>query len=149
MTELPSRPVPVKFSDLLHALELVSASHGMEHQGYICVSAGTVHCVGDGIDPEDENLPEDFEESDDYLALPTKRHLDLGTPLVFAFAKEVMPDDYDRIRDIFRRKGAYGRLKDFLSTRRMLEAWYAFEEKATEDALRAWCRENDVEVEDD
>ena len=71
--------------------------------------------------------------------MPDKWDLDLGSRLVFAFAEQVMPDDYDTVRDIFRRKGAYGRFKKFLGARGMLETWYDFEAKATESALRTWC----------
>jgi hypothetical protein len=149
MADQTSGPVPVKFADLLHALELVSAGEALDYQGYIYLPAGTVHCTGDGINPEEAGLPEDYEDSDDYLAVPHKRDLDLGSRLVFAFAEEAMPDEYDRIRDIFRGRGAYGRLKDFLHAKGMLHQWYEFEEKATEDALRAWCRENGIVVEDD
>jgi hypothetical protein len=101
MTDQTSARVPVKFADLLHALELVSAGEALDFQGYICLPAGTVHCTGDGIDPEEEGLPEGYEESDDYLAVPHKSDLDLGSRLVFAFAEGVMPGDYDRIGYIF------------------------------------------------
>jgi hypothetical protein len=67
---------------------------------------------------------------------------------VFAFAEQVMPDHYDTVRDIFRRRGAYGRFKDFLDAKRMLERWYDFEAKAAERALRAWCQENGIELTD-
>jgi hypothetical protein len=54
--------------------------------------------------------------------------------------------DAGRVRDIFGRRGAYRRFKDFLETRSMLEKWYAFEEKATAEALRKWCEENGIEL---
>jgi hypothetical protein len=74
--------------------------------------------------------------------------LDLGTRLVFRFVEEVMPDDYDEVRDIFRREGAYGRFKAFLVGRRALDRWHTYSAKAQEEALRQWCAENGVELAD-
>ena len=51
------------------------------------------------------------------------------------------PLDLLKTRNIFARRGAYGRFKDLLDSRGMLEKWYAFEASATENALRAWCED--------
>jgi hypothetical protein len=138
--------VPVKFAELLNAFEFASFGDGFELRAYVETSSGKVYCVT-GQDDLDEEIPDDIAESDDYLPLPDKRDLDLGSRLVFAFAEEVMPDEYRTVRDIFRRKGAYGRLKDFLDAKGMLEKWYEFETKSTEHALRAWCQEHGIELE--
>lgn len=68
--------------------------------------------------------------------------------LVFAFAEQMMPDYYYTVRDIFRRKGAYGRFKKFLGARGMLNRWFDFEAKATESALRGWCEAHGIELTD-
>jgi hypothetical protein len=83
-----------------------------------------------------------------YVQLPDKRELDLGKPLVLDFVREVLPEDFDDVRDMFRRRGAYARFKDLLDRRRALEQWYDFERKATERALREWCEMNSIEVSD-
>jgi hypothetical protein len=80
--------------------------------------------------------------------VPHKRDLNLGSWLVFAFANQDMPDDYDTIRDIFRRKGAYRRFEDLLDARQMLHAWNNFEARRTEAGLRAWCEDNNIVLED-
>jgi hypothetical protein len=149
MADELSKSAPVAISELVDALEFASAGESLEFKAYICIATGKVHFVSDDIDPEDEGVPDDVEESDDYVAVPDKRFLDLGNKLVFAFAEEVMPDDYDTVRDIFRKRGAYRRFKDLLDHRRMLDAWYDFETKATERALRAWCDENDIALADE
>jgi hypothetical protein len=59
-----------------------------------------------------------------------------------------MPDDYDTIRDIFRRKGAYRRFEDLLDARQMLHAWNNFEARRTEAGLRAGCEENGIVLDD-
>jgi hypothetical protein len=140
--------VPVKFSELLEAFEFSNVAGGTELHAYVGLRTGVVYFVS-GQDDLDEDIPDGIEESDDYLHLPDKRDLDLGSRLVFAFAEQAMPDDYDTVRDIFRRKGAYSRLKDFLRAKGMLDSWYDFEAKATEDALRVWCRAYDIELRDD
>jgi Uncharacterised protein family (UPF0158) len=147
MSDKVSKTVSVKFSDLLLAYEFANAGDGFESRAYVSRESGKTYCKT-GEQELDDDIPEDIDESDDYIALPDKRRLDLGNHLVFAFAEQEMPDDYDTVRTIFRRKGAYGRFKDFLSAEGRLEQWYAFEEKATEDALRAWCRQNNIEPTD-
>jgi hypothetical protein len=39
-------------------------------------------------------------------------------------------------------------LKDFLESKGMLQKWYDYEEKATEAGLRAWCKANDILLEE-
>ncbi|WP_353817004.1 hypothetical protein [Mesorhizobium sp.] len=63
-----------------------------------------------------EELPDDVEDSERYIAIPDKRELDLGKPLVLTFARHHLPDDYDKVREIFSRAGAYARFKDLWST---------------------------------
>jgi hypothetical protein len=62
------------------------------------------------------------------------------------FAREFLPDDYDEVRHIFNRRGAYRRYEDLLVRRGVLERWYDFSNKAEEAALREWCAENGVEL---
>jgi len=65
---------------------------------------------------------------------------------VSLFAREFLPKDYEDIRDIFRRKGAYRRFKDLLERNGAVDAWYDFEAKAQKEALRDWCEANGLEV---
>ena len=81
-----------------------------------------------------------------YIAIPDKKELDLGKPLVLDFAREFLPDDYDEVRHIFSRRGAYRRYKDLLVRRGALERWYDFSNKAEEAVLREWCAENGIDL---
>jgi hypothetical protein len=56
----------------------------------------------------DEELPDDIDD-EKYISIPDKRELDLGKALVLDFAREFLPDDYDEVRHIFSREGAYRR----------------------------------------
>ena len=49
---------------------------------------------------------------------------------------------------IFSRRGAYPKFKALLAGRHALDRWYAFEEKATNQALRDWCEANSIELSD-
>jgi hypothetical protein len=57
-----------------------------------------------------------------------------------------MPDDYGRVQEIFSNSRAYRRIKDLLEHRDLLEKWYDFESHREEEALREWCRENEIEL---
>ncbi|MCK4623407.1 MAG: hypothetical protein KAT62_14495 [Desulfuromonadales bacterium] len=91
-----------------------------------------------------DERPEDAENNDDYLWIPHKNDFDLGKPLVMDFVRDRCPDQIDRVLVIFRRPGAYSRFKDLLATADLLEAWYAFEQERTREALLQWCAENKV-----
>ncbi|MDF1537007.1 MAG: UPF0158 family protein [bacterium] len=94
-----------------------------------------------------DDIPEEAEGSEDYLWIPHKHDLDLGKPLVMSFVLDRCPELYDEVSAVFRRKGAYGRFKDLLDRKDLLQEWYAFEEERTREALHKWCAENGVELE--
>lgn len=89
---------------------------------------------------------EDIEYNDDYLALPDKYELDLGTRLVWRFVDREIPGLEPKVREIFARKGAYRRWKDFLDRNDLLDQWHQFEDAATREALLDWCRANEVPI---
>ena len=90
-------------------------------------------------------MPDDIDD-EKYISIPDKRELDLGKPLVLDFAREFLADDYDEVRQIFSRRGAYRRYKELLVRRGALERWYDFSNKSEETALREWCAENGIEL---
>jgi hypothetical protein len=139
--------VVVEFSELVDAFEFASFGGGFEHRAYVDRITGKIYCVSDDFEPEEE-LPDDLEESDRYLAVPDKNELDLGRRLVDRFVRERLPDDVEQVRDFFQRKGAYSRLKILLADRRVLQQWYEFEQAETKAALRGWCEENEIELTD-
>src|SRR5215218_1952837 len=143
--------MPVKFTELLDAFETVSIDRYADNQAYVCRQTGKVYCRMDPLVVGEEwggELPDDVEDEEKYLAVPGKHDLDLGTPLVMEFVRQVLPHDVDDVRNMFRRKGAYARFKALLAQRRALDQWYVFESAATERALREWCELNEVELTD-
>lgn len=133
----------VPLSDLLKGLEFASAGDG-ESAACVCLATGRVFFQSDWTDDEEE-LPADLDDPAHYLALPTRRELDLGRELVMAFIEDASPADVETVRSYFRQRGAYGRYKDLLARRELLDSWYAFEQTATESALSEWCAQNGLQ----
>ena len=139
-------PVSVDWTELLHTFEFVSLGQPHEHEAVLCRKTGKFLWLSD-LAEDIEEWPEDADDEEKYLSIPHKKELDLGTPLVFAFAREFLPDEFDEIQRIFHKRGAYARFKDLLQRRKALDRWYDFENKATEAALREWCEVNEITIE--
>jgi hypothetical protein len=139
------------FQDILDALEFVSMSGGPgEHQAILCKRTGKIYWQSDfsDLDELNDELPEDIEDDENYVAIPDKRELDLGKPLVLDFAREFLPNDFDEVRYMFSKRGAYAKFRALLARRNAVDRWREFEAKATERALREWCELNSIPVAD-
>ena len=79
--------------------------------------------------------------------MPDKRDLDLGATLVMEFIAEALPGDYDEVRQMFRRKGAYRRFKELLEQRDVVQRWYDYGDQRVREALEEWCRDHGFEPE--
>lgn len=144
----PSSPKPVAIGTLLDALDSISGDPTLDAHAWLSRSSATVvyHSAysDDSIDP----LPQDIDDTDEWLELPSPKDLDLGRPLAFAFVAEYAPEDEVRVHDFFRRRGAYRHYKDWLAQRELLDAWHSFQRAATERALREWCTTHGVVLSD-
>ena len=133
------------FLDIELAFEYVSSDSPPMNSALLSRKTGRIFHVsemGDG----DEDVPEDAFESDEYIEIPHKQDLGLGTELVRRFVRDRAPEHREEVSEIFSRKGAYARFKSFLEGKGLLEEWYAYENSATEAALREWCKENEIEL---
>lgn len=118
-----------------------------QHRAYVHRELGTVHCVAEGLDLEDDG-PMDL-DSALYLELPDRHALDLGARLAVDFAHEhLAPEDAHRVADFFHRRGAYTRFKELLARRNQLQRWYDHERQAKEQRLRQWCADNGIALRD-
>ena len=123
---------------------MVSAGQG-DTDCYIDPATGAIYCIdcfGDSLD----ELPEDF-DPDACLAIPDQYAFDLGRQLVFDFVRAHQLD-YQHVQDMFRRKGAYSRYKDWLPAIGRLDDWRAYEAQRTREALAQWCAENGLNLVD-
>jgi hypothetical protein len=141
--------MPISFQDLLLSFEFVGNSFG-QHQAILCRRTSKIYWHSDfsDLDEFNDELPDDIEDEANYVAIPDKRELGLGKPLVLDFARECLPDDFDDIRWMFSKRGAYKKFRALLIRRNVLDRWYDFESKATERALREWCELNSISVTD-
>jgi len=89
-----------------------------DNQAFICRKTGKIYLRTDyDAWDNEEPLPDDLDDADKYIELPSKRDLDLGKNLVFRFVDAELPDDYERVQDIFASAGAYARFKSLLERR--------------------------------
>ena len=142
------RPLPVSFQDILLAYEFVGSSGGGLHHAFLCRQTGKIYWRSEvsDLDEFEDELPDDVEEHEKYVAIPDTRELGLGKPLALNFAREFLPNDFDEVRYMFSKRGAYQKFRALLTRRNVLDLWYNFESKATEQALREWCKLNSIEV---
>ena len=136
----------ISFSDFQDAFLFVSSAPYGEHSALLCKDTGQILYRSEMTDIDeigDEDI--DWEK---WVEIPHRNDLDLGQRLVFEFVETRMPDECDRVEQIFRRRGAYGRLKDFLESKGLLDSWHDFENQREEQALRQWCEENEIKLSD-
>lgn len=141
--------MPVTIGNITEAFEFANTNGDLgEFRAFVCRQTGNIHYQTDFIDAAELNdeLPEDIDDEDKYIALPDKRELGLGKPLVLDFAREFLPNDFDEVRYFFSKRGAYPKFKALLARRGAIDRWHAFEAKATEQALREWCVLNEIEI---
>jgi hypothetical protein len=143
--------MPASFQEILDALEFVSMDSGLgEHWAVLCRQTGKIYWRSEfsDLDELNDKPPDDIDDDEKYVAIPHKRDLGLGKPLVLDFAREFLPNDFDEVRYIFSKRGAYAKFKALLTRRNALDCWHDFESKATERALREWCELNSIAVVD-
>ncbi len=138
----------VKYDDLLLAFDFVGSAPPFEHNACINLDTGEISWTSD-LNPMEENVPDDLETSDRYIAIPHKNDLELGMNLALSFVEQELPQCYEQARSIFRRPGAYRQFKQLLQSERLLEKWYKYEQESVERALRAWCEEKGLHLLDE
>ncbi len=143
-TPLMPPNAPVKFDDLLAAYGWVNSSPD-DSAAFVSRATGKVHWSSSTIELDDE-LPDDIEDGSLYIAVPNKHNLNLGRDLTLTFAEDQLADSYEAVANIFRHRGAYGRFKDLLDRKGLLQAWYDFEAQSTETALRQWAAEEGFSI---
>ena len=134
----------ISFSDIEDAFLFVSMDQMFMHNAYLCKETGEIFYTSEMGDSDE--LPEDIDDPDKYIAIPHKNELYRGKALAIEFASQYLSEELDKIYSIFRHKGAYSRYKDLLERKGALEDWYKFENERQELALKEWCRESNIEI---
>ena len=134
------------FADIMDAFMFVSSSMYEMNSVLLCKDTGKLLYRSD-MQGVDEMEDEDGLLCGQCIEIPHKNDLDLGRNLVFQFVLEYIPDDYENVRSMFLRRGAYSRYKALLERRGFLDQWYAIEKSREESALRDWCLDHEIELE--
>ena len=133
------------FVEIELAFDSVSSQMQSMCKAYLSRADGKIYYLDDATGIYDE-LPDDFETSEQYIEIPHKNDLNLGRELVYEFINKNAPSCFDEVRQIFSRKGAYQRFKSLLVRHKLLDQWHAYEQTETEEALKQWCLENSIEL---
>ncbi len=133
------------FEEIEMAFDMVSAQPRSMCTVYLCRTNGKTYLQDDGTGIYDD-LPDDFETSDDYIEIPHKHDLDLGRELVCEFVNKNAPALSRKVDEVFSRRGAYQRYKSLLERHGLLDDWYRYEQTETEAALKEWCKFNSIDL---
>ena len=136
----------MKYDDIECLFNYVGMVPRFEHSAYLNRRNGESYLVSDLGDSDE--LPDDFDESDDYLRIPHWNDLDLGRELVFEFVERRLPAAFEQVRDFFRRRGAYGRFRDLLEQNDLLDDWNSFQTERERAAMLEWCAMNGITVQE-
>lgn len=120
-----------------------------ETAAYIDLETAKVYRTGyDAPEMEaPEGAPDDIETSERSSPGPTNAEFGLGSHLPREFASEhVEGTNAPRAYDCFRRAGAYRRFRGLLERIDQVDARYAYEHRATHEALVEWAEENGIAV---
>jgi hypothetical protein len=135
----------VNADELENAVIMVSG-RDFTTEAWVCRETGKIVVRADEMDAELEEVPGDVEDEEKYLPIPDERSLDLGQTLVFNFVEAELPNEYDRVRQMFRRPGAYRQFHKLVDDRDLRERWHAFRDEQTRAALKEWCEENGLQL---
>ncbi|MEM9303888.1 MAG: hypothetical protein AAGE01_17370 [Pseudomonadota bacterium] len=138
--------MPVDLSDLEDAFQCASYGEGpLDTLAVVRRSTGEIFVRTDG--GVDDGFPADYRDDiSDYVEIPGRHDLALGTGLVFRFVDRHVPELRKQVERYFCGPGAYAKFKDLLERHRVLEQWYDFEQVETLIALRDWCDEVGLEI---
>jgi hypothetical protein len=135
----------VDAEDLEDAVLIVSES-GTPDKAWVCLDTGQVHIRSEMVDEVLAPLPDDIDSSERYVPVPHINTLDLGLELVFDFADAAMPDDADRVRQMFKGSDAYRNFSELVEERGLTDRWHDFREAQTRAVLSGWCEENGLQL---
>lgn len=136
----------MKYLDIDYAYNWANTNGYGENIALLDKAIGKFYYRSDNYD--DEEIPDEIYGSGNVVSMPDKNDLSLGSRLVFRFVRETFPAGYDKVSEIFTRRGAYGRYKKWLIANDLLDQWHAYSNAAEEAALREWCADNGIELAD-
>jgi hypothetical protein len=138
--------MPVVNAEDLEDAVLMVSEPGTEAEAWVSRETGKVYVSSELLDEEVAPLPDDIDDASRYVPVPHISTLDLGLELMFDFTNAALPDDAGRVRQMFKRAGAYGQFSELVAERGLTDRWHHFREAQTRAVLAAWCEENGLEL---
>ncbi|MFA7183534.1 MAG: UPF0158 family protein [Victivallales bacterium] len=138
----------IKFDDIENAYEFVNFGSYGEHSAVLRKDTGEILYQSEFGELNEIEAAGEFLDEDNCVDIPHKNDLDLGKTLVFEFVEEKLPEKAGLVGNFFQHRGAYSNFKSLLETEGLLQAWFDFENSKTQKALRQWCEDNGIELED-
>ena len=135
----------IPYDEIENAFLFVSMDQKYMHNACLCKETGKIFYTSEMGDSDE--LPDDIDDPK-YIFIPHKNDLDLGENLIIEFVSDFLPKELDKVYSIFRRRGAYSRYKNLLSEKGLLDKWHKFEDERKKTALKEWCAEHDIEIEE-
>jgi hypothetical protein len=127
--------------DLHLAVEHVTVGGSYGAAAYVDLHTGAILWAGDGME---EPLPDDIDNEERYLPVPSRKELGLGRNDALAFTEQHAPQLLERAEYIFSAAGAFDRFKHLMRERDLLDAWYAYQDKRLWEELEAWAELHDL-----
>jgi hypothetical protein len=138
----------INFKDIEDAYEFVNLDSYGINRAILRKDTGEIFCHSEPGDIKEIELAEDILDDENYVEIPHKNDLDLGQNIVFEFMKERLPKKLELVNNFFFHPGAYSNFKALLDSVGLLQAWHEFENAEQEKALRQWCNDNGIKLED-
>ena len=135
------------FDEIETAFMFVSSGPEFMNSAILDRETGKIYYTSDLGDSDE--LPQDIEGNEKYIGIPHRNDLDLGKQLVFKFVMKVVPEEIEIIMGFFNHPGAYSNYKKYLTRINKLKEWFKFEETETQGALKEWCKQNNIEIQEE
>ena len=135
----------ITWFDLQLSLDFADAGQKYDGGAWFNRKTGELWTCGDGIWGPQEPA-EDLNQSPDFVPAPNSHDLRLGVPLAMDFAYARLPDQVEEIRALFHRKGGWRNFRTLIARQNVEQEWFAWQDAATEKALREWAAEEGFEV---
>jgi hypothetical protein len=136
------------FNEIDNAFEFVSSNMYGMNSAVLCKDTGKIFYQSDLAVLNEIEDAEAMLDRDNCVDIPHKNDLELGKNLVFEFVEERLPKKMGLVDSMFRHPGAYSNYKALLESEGILQAWYDFENTMEEKALRQWCKDNNIKLEE-
>lgn len=134
---------PISRDDLHLTVEHVTGGQVHGAAAYVDRQTGATLWAGDGME---EPLPDDIDNEERYLPVPSRKELGIGRNDALAFTEEHAPQLLDRAEAIFRRAGAFQSFKVLMHDAGLLPQWYAHQHVRLWEALEEWVGEEGLQL---